>query len=107
MKPLLFGNWKLMAPDAAGTKEGSNIEVKDVAKLVLKLDAKHSVKVSAQDKGKKSNHSCIEGSDKGAISSMIWSTNQSRAPSSRPRAVVRPKDKDARLNPEHKKGTKH
>jgi len=96
-----------MAPDAAGAKEGSNIEEKDVAKLVSKLDDKHDVKVTTQDKGQKSNHSFTEGSDKGTISSMIQSKNPIRVPSSRPGTAVQPKDKDARSNPEHKKGTKH
>ena len=41
-------------------------------------------------------------SDKGAISSVIQTTNQSRVPSSRPRTVVRPKGEDTRLDPEHK-----
>jgi len=40
MKPLLFWNWKLMAPSAEEVKEGSNIKQKDVAELVSKLDAK-------------------------------------------------------------------
>jgi len=71
MKPLLFWNWKLMAPDAAGAKEGSNIEEKDVTESVSKLDAKYNVKATAQGKGQKSNHSLIEGSDKGTISSIM------------------------------------
>ena len=92
-----------MAPSAEEAKEGSNIEQKDVAKLVSKLDAKHNVKATAQSKGQK-NHILIEGSDNGAISPATQSTNQSRVPSStsRPRADVRPKGKDARSNPEHK-----
>jgi len=102
MKPLLFWNWKLMAPNAEEVKEGSNIEQKDVAELVSKLDAKYNVKVTAQGKGQKSNHSLIEGSDNGMISSVIQSTNQSHVPRSRPRADVRPKGKDTRSNPEHK-----
>jgi len=102
MKPLLFWNWKLMAPSAEEVKEGSSIEQKDVAELVSKLDAKHNVKVTAQGKGQKSNHCLIEGSDKGAISSMIQSTNQSRVLSSRPGTNVHPKRKDTRPNPEHK-----
>jgi len=99
MKPLLFWNWKLMVPSAEGLKEGSNIEV---AELVSKLDAKHDVKVTAQGEGQKSYHSLIIWSDKGAISSVIQPTNQSRVPSSRPGADVPPKGKDARSNPEHK-----
>jgi len=69
--------------------------------LVSKLDAKHDVKATAQSKGQK-NHILIEGSDNGAISPVIQSMNQSRVPSSRPRADVRPKGKDARSNLEHK-----
>ena len=72
-----------MAPSAEEAKEGSNIEQKDVAELVSKLDAKCDVKATAQGKGQKSNHSLIEGSDIGAISSVIQTTNQSRIPSSR------------------------
>jgi len=102
MKLLLFWNWKLMAPNAEEVKEGSNIEQKDVAELVWKLDAKCNVKVTAQGKGQKSNHSLIEGSDNDTISSVIQSTNQSHVPSSRPRTDVRPKGKDTRSNPEHK-----
>jgi len=41
MKPLLFWNWKLMAPSAEEVKEGSNVAQKDVAELVSKLGAKH------------------------------------------------------------------
>jgi len=63
MKPLLFWNWKLMAPPAEEAEEGSNIEQKDVAELVSKLNAKHDVKAAAQGKGQKNNHSLIEGSD--------------------------------------------
>jgi len=96
MKPLLFWNWKLMAPSTEGAKEGSNIEQKDVAELALKLNAKYNVKVATQDKGQKSNHSLIEGSDKGMISSVIQSTNQSRVMSSRPGTAVHPKGKDTR-----------
>ena len=70
--------------------------------MASKLDAKHNVKATAQGKGQKSNHSLIEGSDKGTISSVIQTTNLSRVPSSRPRTVVRPKGKDTRLDPEHK-----
>jgi len=105
MKPLLFWNWKSVAPDTAGTKEESNIEAKDVAELVSKLNTKHNVKVTTQGKGQKSNHSLIEGSDKGAISSVIQSMNQSRArvPSYGPGSAVNPKDKDARSNLAHKK----
>jgi len=102
MKPLLFWNWKLMVPSTEEVKEGIDIEQKDVAELVSKLDAKYNVKVTAQGEGQKSNHSLIEGSDNGTISPMIQSTNQSRVPSSRPRADVRPKGKDTRSNPEHK-----
>jgi len=90
-----------MAPSAEEVKKGSNIEQKDVAELVSKLDAKCNVKTTAQGKGQK-NHILIKGSDKGTISSVIQSTNQSRVPSSRPRADVRPEGKDARSNPEHK-----
>jgi len=43
----------------------------------------------------------LHGIDKGTISPMIQSTNQSRVPSSRPRADVRSKGKDTRSNPEH------
>jgi len=46
--------------------------------------------------------STVNGSDNGAISHVIQSTNQSRVLSSRPRADVRPKGKDTRPNPEHK-----
>jgi len=42
------------------------------------------------------------GFDNGTISSVIQSTNQSRVPSSRPRADVRLKGKDTRSNAEHK-----
>jgi len=101
MKPLL-GILKLMAPPAGEVEEGSNIEQKDVAELVSKLDAKHNVKTAAQGKGQKNNHSLIEGSDNDAISSVIQSTNGSHVPSSEPRTDVRPEDKDARLNREHK-----
>jgi len=90
-----------MAPNAEEVKEGSNIEQKDVAKLVSKLDAKHNVKATAQSKGQK-NHILIKGSDNGAISPVIQSTNQSRAPSSRPRTDVRPEGKDTRFNTERK-----
>jgi len=81
--------------------QGSNIEQKDVAELVSKLDAKHNVKATAQGKGQK-NHILIEGSDNDAISPVIQSTNRSRVPSSRPRTDVRPEGKDARFNAEHK-----
>jgi len=37
-----------MAPSAEEVKEGSNIEQKDVAELVSKLDAKYNVKVSSR-----------------------------------------------------------
>jgi len=90
-----------MAPSAEETKEGSNIEQKDVADLVSKLDAKHNVKAAAQGKGRKDNHCLIEGSDNAAISPVIQPTNQSRVPSSRQRTDVRPNGKDTRLNPEH------
>jgi len=43
-----------------------------------------------------------EVSDKGTISSVIQSTNQSRVPSSRPGTNVHPKGKDTGSNPEHK-----
>jgi len=90
-----------MAPSVEEAKEGSNIEQKDVAELVSKLNAKCNVKATAQGKGQK-NHILIEGSDNGTISPMIQSTNRSRVPSSRPRTDVRPKGKDMRSNPEHK-----
>jgi len=106
MKPLLFWNWKLMAPRAEGAEEGSNIEQKGVAELVSKLDAKYDVKVTAQGKGQKSNHSLIKGSDKGTISFVIQSTNQNCVPSSRPGTAVHPKGKDTRLDPEHEMGMK-
>jgi len=48
MKLLLFWNLKLMASCAAGTKEGSNIEEKDVANWCQSLS---DVKVTAQVKG--------------------------------------------------------
>jgi len=102
MKPLLFWNWKLMAPKAEPGEEGSNIEQKDVAKLVSKLDAKHNVKVTAQGKDQKNNHCLIEGSDNSTISLVIQPTNQSHVTSSRPGTAVLPKGKDTRLNPEHK-----
>jgi len=91
-----------MAPTVEEVKERSNIEQKDVAELVSKLDVKHNVKVTPHGNGQKSNHSLIKGSDEGAISSVIQTTNQSRVPTSRPRTVVRLKGKDARLDPEHK-----
>jgi len=77
MKPLLFWNWKLTAPSAEEAKEGSNIEQKDVAELVSKLDAKHNVKAAAQGEGQK-NHILIEGGDNGAVSPVTQSTNQIR-----------------------------
>jgi len=89
-----------MTPSAEEVKEGSNIEQKNVAELVSKLDAKHTVKATAQGKGQK-NHILIEGSDNGTISPVIQSTNQSRVLSSRPRTDVRPKGKDTRSNAEH------
>jgi len=50
-----------------------------------------------------SNRSQPQGcADNGTISPVIQSTNQSRIPSSRPRADVRPKGKDTKSNPEHK-----
>jgi len=61
--------------NTAGTKEECNIEEKDVAELVSKLDAKCDVNVAAQSKCQKSNHSFIEGSDKGMISSTIQPKN--------------------------------
>jgi len=91
-----------MAPSAEEVEEGSNIEQKDVAELVSKLDAKYNVKATAQDEGQKNNHSLIEGSDNDAISSVIKSTNRSRVPSSEPRTHVCPNDKDTRSNLEHK-----
>jgi len=91
-----------MAPNAEKVKEGSNIKQTDVAELVSKLDAKYDVKATAQGKGQKNNHVLIEGSDNGAISSMIQPTNQSHVPSSRPRTDVRPNGKDTRSNAEHK-----
>jgi len=107
MKPLLFWNWKLMAPSSEEVKEGSNIKQKDVAELVSKLDVKCNVKTTVQGKGQKSNHCLINGSDNSAISPVIQSTNQSRVPSSRTRADVRPRGKDTRSNPEHKLEWKH
>jgi len=101
MKPLLFWNWKLMAPSAEEVKEGSNIEQKDVAELVSELHAKCNVKATAQGKGQK-NHILIEGSDNGAISPVIQATNRSRVPSSRSRTDVRPEGKDTRSNAECK-----
>ena len=95
-----------MAPGAAGTKEGSNIEENDVTKLVSKLDVKHNVKVTAQSKGQKNNHSLIKGSDEGVISSMIQSTNASRIPSSGSGTAVHPKERDPRSKAEHSRGTK-
>jgi len=94
-----------MAPSAEEAKEGSNIEQRDVAELVSKLDAKHNVKAAAQNKGQK-NHILIEGSGNGATSPVIQSTNQSRVPSSGPRTDVRPEGKDARSSAEHKVGRK-
>jgi len=80
MKPLLFWNWKLMGQGAGEAKEGGNMEDKDVAELASKLDAKCNVKVAAQGKGQKNNHSSIKGSDKGAISPMIHPKNSGRDP---------------------------
>jgi len=102
MKPLLFWSWKVMAPPAEEVEEGSNIEQTDVAEMLSKLDAKCNVKATAQGKGQKSNHSLIEGSDKGAISPVIQTMNQSHIQSSRPRTVVSPNGKDTRSDPEHK-----
>jgi len=102
MKPLLFWNWKLMAPSAEEAKEGSNIKKNDVAKLVSKLDAKHNVTVTAQFEDQKNNHVLIEGSDNDTISPVIQSTNRSRVRSSGPRTDVRHEGKDARSNAEHK-----
>jgi len=101
MKPLLFWNWKLMAPSTEEAKEGSNIEQKDVVELVSKLNAKHNVKATAQSKGQK-NHILVEGSDNGTISPVIQTTNGSPVPSSRPRTDVRPEGKDTRSKAEHK-----
>jgi len=98
--------WKLMGQGAAGAKEESNIEEKDVAELVSKLDAKHNVKVTAQSKCQKSNHSFIKASDKGVISPVIHPKNLSHDPSSRPGTAVHPKEQDARFKAEHSKGTK-
>jgi len=105
MKLLLFWNWKLMAPGAAG-KEGSDIKMKDVVDLVSKLDVKHNVKVTAQGKGQKDDHALIEGSDNGTISPVIQSGNQGRTASSRPGNTVRPKEQDTRFEAEHSKGMK-
>jgi len=91
-----------MAPPAEEVQEGSNIEQNDDAKLVSKLNAQCDVKAAAQGKGQKNSHSLIEGSDNDAISPEIQSTNRSRVLSSKPRTDVRPKDEDARSNPEHK-----
>jgi len=60
------------------------------------------VKAAAQGKGQKNNHVLIEGSDNGAISPVIQSTNRIRAPGSGPRTDVRPEGKDARSNADHK-----
>jgi len=90
-----------MAPSAEEAKEGGNIEQKDVAELVSKLDAKCNVKATAQGEGQKNDHDLIKGSDNGTISPVIQSTNQSHVPSSRPRTDVRSKGKDTRSNPEH------
>jgi len=73
---------------------------------VSKLDAKCNVMVTPQSKGQMSNHSLIKGTDEGAISPMIHPMNLSHEPSSKPRTAGHPKDKDTRLNREHKKGTK-
>jgi len=91
-----------MAPSAEEAKGGSNIKQKDVAELVSKLDAKCNVKAAAQGKSLKNNHVTIKGSDNGAISPVIQTTNGSRVPSSRPRTDVRPNGKDTRSNAEHK-----
>jgi len=91
-----------MAPSAEEAKEGSNVEQKDVAELASKLGAKCDVKATAQCKGQKNNHVLIKGSDNGAISPVIQSTNQSRVPSSRPTTGARPEGKDTRSNTEHK-----
>ena len=90
-----------MAPSAKEAKEGSNIEQKDVAKLVSKLNAKCNVKATAQSEGQK-NHILIKGSDNGAISPVIQLTNQSHVPSSRLRTDVCPEGKDTRSNAERK-----
>jgi len=90
-----------MAPSAEEAKEGSNTKQKDVAELVSKLDAKNNVKATAQGQGQK-NHILIETNDNGAKSPVIQLTNQSRVPSSGPRADVRLKGKDTRSNVERK-----
>jgi len=59
-----------MAPDTEGAKEGTNIEQKDVAELMSKLDAKHNVKVATQGKGQKSNHSLISSSEDVAVNAV-------------------------------------
>jgi len=111
MKPLLFWNWKLMGQGTAGAKEGSNMEEKDVAELVSKLDAKHNVKVAAHSKGQKSNHSLIEGSDKGAISPVIQPKSSSRDTSSRPGTTVlfipRNKIQDSKQNIRRERRDEH
>jgi len=96
MKQLLFWNWKLMGQGTVEAKEVCNIEEKDVAELVSKLDAKCDVKVTAQNKGQKSNHSLTEGSDKGTISPVIQPKNSSCELSSRPRTTVHPKEQDTK-----------
>jgi len=105
MKPLLFWNWKLMAPEVAG-KEGSNIKTKNVVNLVSKLDAKYNVKVTVQGKGQKNDHVLIKGSDNGTISPVIQAGNQGRTNSSRPENTVRPKGKDTRYKTEQSEGMK-
>jgi len=65
------------------------------------VEAKCNVKTAAQGKCQK-NHILIKGSDNGAISPVIQSTNRSRVPSSRPRTDVRPEGEDTRSNAEHK-----
>jgi len=95
-----------MGQGTAEVKERSNKEDKDVDELVSKLDVKCNVKVTAQGKGQKSNHSLIEGSDKGTLSPVIHPKNLSRDLSSRPKTTVHPKEQDARSKAEHSMGTK-
>ena len=59
-------------------------------------------RVAFSDFGPKLILSLRECRDNGAISPVIQSTNQSRVPSSRPRADVRTEGKDTRSNLEHK-----
>jgi len=69
------------------------------ANLVLAALALHCLHITM-------HHRLARQTDKGTISSVIQSTNQSRVPSSRPGTTVHPKGKDTRLDPEHKMGTK-